>query len=170
MFVMALIEKCAWPCRSQLGRQAANDGRFEGFDRIPVRPRLMPYRDEVRVKANRHGNTKDVIMFTLNGRLELICHAEDRYFMEECLAFRLGDTECPAATLKILWIFPDGFYTLSEDVNSVSKSDFVPGVIIINSIEGSDVSNIFMQDIESVVVTSGFRVFVVPHRPVVLER
>ena len=90
--------------------------------------------------------------------------------MEERLAFRLGDTECPAATIKVLWILPHWFYTLSEDVNSVSKTDFVPGVIIVDSIEGCDVSNIFVQDIESVVITSGVRVFVIPHRPVVLER
>jgi len=169
MFVMALIEK-GISCRSQLGRQTANDGRFEGFDRVPIRPRLMPYRNEVSVKANRRRDTKDVIMFALNGRLQLIRHAEDRYFVEERLAFRLGDTECPAAAVEVLWILPHGFYSLSEDVNSVSKSDFVPRVIIVDSIEGCDVGNVFVQDIESVVIIPGVSVFVVPHRPVVLER
>lgn len=90
--------------------------------------------------------------------------------MEEGLALGLGDAECPAPAIAVLRVVRDGLDALAEDVHRVAQPDLVPGVVVVDAVEGCDVGDILVQDVQSVVlVVVGVAMLVEPYRPAVLE-
>ena len=91
--------------------------------------------------------------------------------MEKRLCFTLRDPEAPAPPVPVLGILPDGLHALAEDVHRVAQPDLVPGVIVVNAVEGGNVGDILVQYVEPrvIVCVRGVGVSVVPDGPVVLE-
>lgn len=90
--------------------------------------------------------------------------------MKEGLRFSLWDAERPASSIEVLRIFPYRLDSLAEDVDGIPKPDLVPGIVIIDAVEGRNVCYILVQNVKPVLVVFGVGVFVMPYRPTVLER
>lgn len=67
--------------------------------------------------------------------------------MKERLGFTLRNTEAPAPPIPILGVFPDGSHAFAEDMDGVAQADLVPGVVVVNAVEGGDVGDILVQDV-----------------------
>ena len=72
--------------------------------------------------------------------------------MEESLALGLWNPECPSSALQVLWVLPSRLYSFPENMHRVPELDFIPGIIIVDSIEGGNIRDVFVKNIESTVV------------------
>lgn len=101
--------------------------------------------------------------------LELIRHAQNGNLMEEGLRLALGHAEAPTTALSILRVLPHGAHAFAEDMHAVAQADLVPGVVVVDAVEGRDVGDVSVEDVQPVVVGGRVRVLVVPDCPVILE-
>lgn len=75
--------------------------------------------------------------------------------MEESLRLGPWHAEAPAPALDILRILPDGLYASTENMHGVAQADPVPGVVVVDAVEGGDVGDVLMQHEQSGVVAGG---------------
>lgn len=111
-----------------------------------------------------------MVMFLLKDSLKLICHAENSNLMKELLGFTLRHAESPTSSLQVFLVFPDGTNPLAEDMHRISEPDLVPWVVVVDSVEGRNVGDVFVKDVQSIIVVGGVGVLVIPDCPVILER
>lgn len=126
----------------------------------------------------------------LNSRLQLIRQRQNGKLMEKRLTFGLWHAERPAPTVEILRVLPERLHALAEDVHGVAQADLMPGVIVIDAVEGRDVCDVLVQDVQpvgvggvarrgcrsrprpgcgGVVIIMGLGVPIKPYRPAVLK-
>lgn len=128
-----------------------------------------------------------LVSTALNSSLQLIPHRQNSNFMKKILTLGLRYAERPASTMQILGVLPYRFHALAEYVYCITEANFVPGIVVVYSIESGDVRDVFVQDGEaggilflflSVAATTvtiwtgivtGWAVFVEPDCPVVLQ-
>lgn len=89
--------------------------------------------------------------------------------MEEILGLSLGHAESPAPAILVLRVLPDWLDALAEEMHGVAHVDAVPGVVVVDLVEGADGGDVFEEDGQSGFVVGRRRVLVVPDGPVELQ-
>ena len=67
--------------------------------------------------------------------------------MEERLRLGLGHPEPPTPAVTILRSFDGGLDTLPEDMNAITHTDLVPRIIVVDTVEGSYVCDVLVENI-----------------------